>query len=361
MRFRLITAGEAERFDEFISASADGHIFQSYMWGEVKKPAWQPLRVVLEKEGQPVAAASILKRNIPLTQRSIFYLPRGPVLKDWDDAAAVEELFSGIITLAGEHGAVLIKIDPCLLERRRDPIAALRRIGFRSAPGKHDFGGLQPRYTFCLDLEGDLGQIMRRLPKKVRYKIRYGSARGLEFCSAGEEALPEFIHLLEKTAGRRGFVGRKPDYYRRLFRILGPAGAIELTLGHLKDEVLVAGITIVFGEKAWAVYGGQSDKHRNLYAYHALIWERIKWARSRGARWFDFYGVPGEVDETHPLYGIYHFKKSFGGDYCAFIGEQDLVLSRGYYWIWRRIFPLFYDSAMWMVKTGRRIASGPFF
>ncbi len=356
MQFRLITAAEAGRFDDFIRSAAGGHLFQSYMWGELKKTAWQPLRAVLEEEGRIAAAASILKRKIPLGQRTIFYLPRGPVPLDWNNATVLRELFSGIRNLAEEHRAVLIKIDPCLTEKQTAPAAALSRIGFRPAPGEHDFGGLQPRYTFRLDLSGDPEEIMDRFPKKIRYKIRYGPARGLEFFSPGEEGLPEFIRLMEKTAKRGGFVGRKPDYYRRLFAILGPEGVIRLTLGRFGGEVIVAGITFAFGGKAWAVYGSQSDRYRNLYAYHALIWERIRWAKSRGARWFDFYGVPGEVGEAHPLYGIYHFKKSFGGEFHAFIGEQDLALSRAYYWIWRRLFPLFYDSAMRMIKAGRGAA-----
>lgn len=356
MHFRLITAAEAGRFDDFIRSADGGHIFQSYMWGELKKPAWQPLRAVLEKEGRIAAAASILERKIPFGRRTIFYLPRGPVPSDWDNTPVLEEFFVRIRNLALERRAVLIKIDPCLSGERAEPAAALSRIGFRPAPGKHDFGGLQPRYTFRLDLSGDLGEIMRRFPKKIRYKIRYGPAKGLEFYSPGEEGLPEFMRLMEGTAKRRNFVGRKPDYYRRLFQILGPEGAVGLTLGRFKGEVIVAGITFAYGEKAWAVYGGQSDRYRNLYAYHALIWERIRWAKSRGARMFDFYGVPGEVSETHPLYGIYHFKKSFGGEFHSFIGEQDLALSGGYYWIWQRLFPLFYDSAVRMIKAGRGAA-----
>lgn len=357
MQFRLITAEEAGRFDDFVRSTPNGHLFQSYLWGEIKKPAWQPMRAVLEREERIIAAALILKRQFPLTHRSIFYLPRGPVITDWDDVAVVAELFHNISNLAAEHRAVLIKVDPCLPEDCAAPAAVLRQIGFRPAPEKHKFGGFQPRYTFRLDLSDHLEQIMSRFPKKIRYKIRYGPARGLVFESAGEEGLPEFMNLMEKTARRGGFVGRRLPYYQKLFRVLGPSEAIRLTLGRYDGELLVAGITFAFGDKAWAIYGGQSDHYRNLYAYHALIWERIKWAKSKGARRFDFYGVPGEVSEAHPLYGIYYFKKSFGGDYCAFIGEQDLVLSRGCYFLWRRFFPLFYESAIRMIKMGRRIAS----
>lgn len=356
MHFRLIGKAEEVKYNQFIAAASTGNIFQTYFWGEVKKPAWQPIRAVLEEDSRIVAAALILKRQIPLMRRPLFYLPRGPVLKDWHDPAALENMLRGLLDLAAEHRAVFIKVDP-LLEEGRGAAELLSRHGFIAATGHRDFGGLQPRYTFRLDLEGEVEQIMNRFPKKIRYKIRYGPARGLEFSSGGEEALPEFMEIMDQTAARGDFVARDAAYYRRLFHIMGPAGAIDLTLGRFQGETVVAGITFAFGDKAWAVYGGQSDSHRNIYAYHALIWERIKWAKSKGVRWFDFFGVPGELDEKDPLYGIYYFKKSFGGEYCAYIGEQDLVLSRGYYGVWRWLYPPLYDLLIGLLKAGRRVAS----
>ena len=36
---------------------------------------------------------------------------------------------------------------------------------------------------------------------------------------------------------------------------------------------------------------------------------------------YDFRGVSGVVDESHPQYGLYRFKKGFGAEYTEFIGE----------------------------------------
>ncbi|HOL17821.1 MAG TPA: methicillin resistance protein, partial [Bacillota bacterium] len=74
MQFRVISADEADRFDQFMQSTPNGHIFQSYLWGEVKRPVWEPLRVVLEEEGHIVAAASVLKRRLPFMGKTFFYL-----------------------------------------------------------------------------------------------------------------------------------------------------------------------------------------------------------------------------------------------------------------------------------------------
>jgi len=36
---------------------------------------------------------------------------------------------------------------------------------------------------------------------------------------------------------------------------------------------------------------------------------------------YDFRGVSGVVDENHPQYGLYRFKKGFGAEFTEFIGE----------------------------------------
>ena len=47
----------------------------------------------------------------------------------------------------------------------------------------------------------------------------------------------------------------------------------------------------------------------------------IKEAIARGANMYDFRGVSGVVDENHPQYGLYRFKKGFNAEFTEFIGE----------------------------------------
>ena len=48
-----------------------------------------------------------------------------------------------------------------------------------------------------------------------------------------------------------------------------------------------------------------------------MIQEAIK----MGADMDDFRGVSGVVDESHPQYVLYRFKKGFNADFTEFIGE----------------------------------------
>ena len=52
----------------------------------------------------------------------------------------------------------------------------------------------------------------------------------------------------------------------------------------------------------------------------------IRWAIRSGCRIYDFRGVSGNTDKSDPLYGLYRFKKGFGGNQVEFAGEADLAI-----------------------------------
>ena len=56
---------------------------------------------------------------------------------------------------------------------------------------------------------------------------------------------------------------------------------------------------------------------------YLLQWSMIQWAVETGCSVYDFRGVSGDISEDNPLYGLYKFKKGFGGDFTEFVGEYD--------------------------------------
>ena len=54
---------------------------------------------------------------------------------------------------------------------------------------------------------------------------------------------------------------------------------------------------------------------------YLLQWEMIKIALANKADIYDFRGVEGILEEGHPGYGIYKFKKGFNGVFTEFTGE----------------------------------------
>lgn len=82
---------------------------------------------------------------------------------------------------------------------------------------------------------------------------------------------------------------------------------------------------------------------------YLLQWEAMRWAAARGCTEYDLWGIPDEDEETleagfaersDGLWGVYRFKRGFGGTVIRSAGAWDRVYSpwlyRAYQWYLRR-------------------------
>ena len=117
----------------------------------------------------------------------------------------------------------------------------------------------------------------------------------------------------------------------------------RLYMAYYEGEAIAGTLAIWYGDKVWYLYGASANEHRNLMPNYMLQWNMIEWAVEKGCRIYDFRGVPGQVGEEHPLYGLYKFKLGFGGDYVEFVGEMDLVLNKPVNWFITTAKPIFME------------------
>ena len=64
---------------------------------------------------------------------------------------------------------------------------------------------------------------------------------------------------------------------------------------------------------------------------YTLHYAGIKMAIAGNYNRYNFYGITGDFRKENPLYGLYLFKKSFGGHVVELIGEYDLIISKFWY------------------------------
>ena len=83
---------------------------------------------------------------------------------------------------------------------------------------------------------------------------------------------------------------------------------------------------------------------------YLLQWEMIKMAIARKDDIYDFRGVSGVVDESHPQYGLYRFKKGFGATFTEFIGEVYLPFKPFTYKMYKISEKLFRTVRQWKMK-----------
>lgn len=351
---RLIEENEKHLFDSFMDRHPKGHVLQTWGWGELKsKTGWHPWRLVLEKDGEIVAGISILERKIPVIGIPIFYASRGPVL-DMDDTELFDALLAEVKKLAKKRGAIFLKIDPDIPSSDLNLENYLKSRGFRSAETGKGFEGVQPKYVFRLDISPDEETLLAQMHQKTRYNIRLATKRGVNIRIGTKKDLPEFYEVLKETTERDNFLVRAYSYFDDMYDLLNPEGMLELFVAEYEGQMIAGTLALRIGKKAWYLYGASSNSHRNVMPNYLIQWEMIKWAKSKGCTLYDFRGVPGQLTEDNPLYGLYRFKKGFNGEYTEFIGEWDLVYRPAVYFLWNTLEPIYSDVIKNLIGKLRR-------
>lgn len=195
---RWIDEIEKNRFNEFMARHPKGHVLQTWEWGELKsRTGWHPWRLILEENGEIVAAVSILERKLPVVGIPIFYASRGPVLS-WQDEKLFDALLAEVKSLAKKRGAIFLKVDPDVPSSEQELENYLRSCGFQSAETGKGFEGVQPKYVFRLDISPDEETLLKQMHQKTRYNVRLAQKKGLRFGSGQRKSSPRFIKFLKK-------------------------------------------------------------------------------------------------------------------------------------------------------------------
>ncbi len=324
-----VTAG----WDAFVLAHPHGHILQSAAWGELKAAyGWQPEAVMAGQAG-----ALVLFRRLPLGQ-TLAYVPRGP-LADWDDTAGLERLLDALDAACRARRAICLKWEPDLPDGEACA-ARLARLGFRPSPQS-----VQPRRSLVVDLCGEEEALLRRMKPKTRYNIGLARKKGVTARAAQSAAdVERFLDLLRATGERDRFGVHAPDYYRRAYDLFHAAGQCELLLADYEGQALAGVMVFGLGPRAWYFYGASSDRERQRMAPYLAQWEAMRWARARGALTYDLWGVPDEDEAAleaqfeqrrDGLWGVYRFKRGFGGQVVRTIGAWDRVYNPTLYRAYR--------------------------
>jgi len=288
----------------------NGSILQSFEWGEFRRRhGWRPLRL-LSEDGS--TAAQVLFKSLP-GLGALAYAPHGPAAAD---PSLLPQAISALADPAKREGAYLLEVEPRVPEAGAPELAV---GGFRRSATT-----VQPRSTIVVSVRESAEEQMKSLPKDARYGVRRAGREGIEAGPSEDPAdLEAFLGLLEETAGRQGFALRPREYYRQQVQDV-PA---HLIVARLEGRLVAGAIVLTFGSEAYYLYGASAPEVENLYASYLVQFEALNAAREAGASRYDMWGFSSEAGREHPLWGVYQFKKKFGGKEERYAGAYEKRLS----------------------------------
>jgi lipid II:glycine glycyltransferase (peptidoglycan interpeptide bridge formation enzyme) len=316
-------------WDTFAAHHQHGHLLQTTRWGELKSRfGWSAETVALSNQsGAIVAGAQVLYRRLPYGLGTLAYVPKGPVV-NWEHPDTVEQLVAVLDRAARAKGALALSIEPDLIDSP-ESTQCLVHAGFRQ--GTVSF---QPRRSLVVDIEPDEATILARMKSKTRYNIRLGSRKGVTVYHGGAGDVATFNRLMTITGSRNEFGVRSPDYIRTAFELFDQVDQVALFLAEFDGEPLAGIMAFAVSDTAWYFFGASSDTHRNLMAPYAVQWAAITWAKARGCSRYDLWGVPDADAHTleeefttrnDGLWGVYRFKRGFGGQLKRTTGPWNRV------------------------------------
>jgi lipid II:glycine glycyltransferase (peptidoglycan interpeptide bridge formation enzyme) len=329
----------AAGWEQWLAQFPDVHILQTANWGALKESfGWEPVRVVAESPGVGPIGAQILFRKLPLGLL-MGYLAKGPVGAQEElqpESPAWIDLWREVDAICRTRRAVFLKLEPDLwrVESVEQPPPP---GGFR--PAAHS---IQPLRTILLDLTASEDQLLARMKQKTRYNIRLAQKRGVLVHPSSD--LDTFYRLITATGDRDAFGVHSQDYYTRAYELFQPYSQCELLMAVYEEKPLAALLVFNHGKRAWYFYGASGDEHRELMPTYLLQWEAMRWARSQGCSQYDLWGVPdvGEdileanfTERSDNLWGVYRFKRGFGGQVQRARGPWDRVYRPFWYRLYR--------------------------
>jgi peptidoglycan pentaglycine glycine transferase (the first glycine) len=338
-------------WNQFLSSHPDAHLLQTGEWGELKSAfGWKPVRMITGDVG-----AQILFRTLPFGF-AVGYIPKGPVCKN-PSLAINDHFWQDIDTISRKNRAILCKfeldswdvdylsLDPgqWLIPEKIVPPRAIVAGQLFQNHWSFSPHNIQPPRTIVIDISDSEEVILGRMKQKTRYNIRLAEKKGVTVRAWDD--IESFHQMMLLTGKRDGFGIHSCEYYQRAYDLLHPKQMGELLLAEYEGKPLAALFMARNGIRSFYLYGASTDEERNRMPTYLLQWEAMKWAKAGGCEEYDLWGVPDEEEETleanfekrnDGLWGVYRFKRGFGGELKRAVQAMDRVYNPLLYWAYLR-------------------------
>ena len=323
MEFKEIT--DKNTWEKFSLRCSPNNFLQSWGWGEFNQSLDRKIYrwgVYRDRELELICLGIVQTTKLG----KFLYIPRGPILSDWDNQEILEFLVKQIKIVAKASDWIFIKIEPPIgnFEHNRDLFK---------------FDNFIPAVTFTqvedawlLDLSKAEAELLYDMRKTTRYLIRNEPKQGItiEISDRLQDA-NEFVDMIYSTSERKNFVNHPKYYYTKQFEILAKDNEMRIFKAIKDGKVLATAVISFYGEMASYLHGASIPTDQSVG--YSLQWAAITEAKRRGMKFYNFWGVVKDKNfyPKHPWYGFSLFKRGFGGFKYSYLRAQDLPLSPKYF------------------------------
>ena len=321
-----VSSGEAlgaQEWDRLLLAQPEGNLLQSWTWGVLQSRfGWSVERLAFQ---QGRAGLCSLQRSASLYPGgAIYYAPRGPAVAEPERLMALDELERQ----ARRGGALALRVEPNAMAGDEWP-------AFFEGRGFHHGKPIQPEATRILPIDAAPEALRAGFKPKTRYNLSLAERKGVTVQATRD--VGTFARLANDTARRQGIHLPGVTYYQACLDLFGPRDEIRIYLAFHEGDALGGIMVFRFGKTAYYLFGGSTDRKRELMPNYLLHWTAMLDFRALGCDRYDWWGIPEEPAPDHPWFGLYRFKTGFGGETVRYVGLYERVFRPGAYGVERRL------------------------
>lgn len=308
-----ITADLYPSFYELIQASQWGNpmlpfIYQSSLWGDV----------ILEDDRVIGGWIGTIRGNIPIVKiitKSVYFDSYPIFATDEVKNLYKDSLITSMKLRAKQEGITMFNLTHWV------------RLG------KLDIDKINLVASFVVNLEQDEEQLLKNIDSAKQRNVKKAKKIDLEIlvCEREESIkyLDDFQYLRENTQSRAISKNQQASMLlksNKFFHGLMMQPNAYLLLGKYEGSVVSVALILKGGDTVYYHSGGSDlEVNRKTCCSAYMFWKALLHFKEKGIKYFDFGGCPVRPDEDHPAYGVYRFKKGFGGKYIEFVGGHVII------------------------------------
>lgn len=315
MNFLTLTESSRDTYEQFIAAER-GSFLQTWAWGDFQSSLNQKVfRFALQENNELKLLAQFIEQTIPHLGGKYLYAPYGPV---------------GDLTLTPELIKAIRKQHPDYWFIRIEPQHEAPRIGKKTLR-------IQPGKTLLTNLTKPEDELQARMHTKTRYNIKVAKKHGvtIEQLPATHEQLQLALNLISETSVRQGFTDHPKTYYKKIAGLNNQNNehlTVRVYVSVYQGQFLNCAIIVDSHDTRTYLFGGSSDKHKNVMAAYLLHWQALLDAKSAGRKFYDWWGIE---TSTGKVSGFTRFKLGWPGQEVSYPTPQDVVLKPVHYLVYK--------------------------
>jgi len=171
------------------------------------------------------------------------------------------------------------------------------------------------------NLKRDNRRIIRNTLKENIRVFHYKGNKSLEYLDKLHELHTKIYKRATTEHSDASMSLRSEDYIEKVLNLDS-----HLSIAVLDDQILAWMLMLPCGKGLFPYMAGRDVDFPLIYGVSTLLWwEIICFAKKAGFKIYDLGGAPVDPTKDDPAYGVYIFKKGFGGEYCKYYGGVYII------------------------------------